>query len=130
MTDGVWKTRRAQTLEACAEAAARTGFTVIAQMPRMAEFYRKRVNEQLRAARSSGDPVSLNDAKAKLEMLTWVDGWLRGPVDLWSYSEDERQRKHADTMNWHLSMIGYSLRYLVRAYADHPQFRPEWGVSE
>lgn len=125
MTDGVWKTYRAWTIEACAEVASRSGMDIIALMPRMAEFYRKRVNEQLRAARKSGDQVSLSDAKAKLEFLRWVDSWTSAPGRSWAI---DGLTSH-DMAN-HLSMIGYSLRYLVRAYADHPQFRSEWGASE
>lgn len=126
----VVKTRRAEIIDACNEAAKESGLTIIGQMPRMAEFYRKRVNEQLRAARVAGDQLSLNDAKAKLEMLRWVDGWVDWPVRSWPHGASRQERRVAAEMTAHLSMIGYSLRYLVRAYADHPQFRPEWGVSE
>lgn len=115
------KTYRAGTIENCVEAARRSGMDVIAYMPRMAEFYRKRVNEQLRAGRAAGDELAVNDATAKLEFLRWVDSWMSAPGR--SYTLDSRI---APEMNQHLSVIGYSLRYLVRAYADHPQFRNEW----
>lgn len=114
------KTYRAEIIEACNLAAESSGFPIIAQMPVMAEFYRKRTNEQLRAARASGDATALADAKAKLELLRWVDGWLSGPRDTWPA---ERDPTHAYHMNAQLSMIGYALRHLVRAYCDHPQFR-------
>lgn len=123
------KTYRAEMIEACEAAAESSGLDILAQMPRMAEFYRKRANEQLRAARASGDSLSLADARAKLELLRWVDGWLRGPRDTWPAhgQEDARYRDHRFRMNKDLAMIGYSLRYLVRAYAEHPQFRAEWA---
>lgn len=122
-----FKTSRAEIIEACDQAAKSSGFGIIGQMPRMAEFYRKRVNEQLRAARTSGDPMAVADAKAKLEFLRWTEGWLRGPRDTWPAGVDPA---HAYRMNTDLSMIGYALRYLVRAYADHPQFRPEWRPED
>lgn len=117
------KTYRAEVIEACERAAESSGFAVIGHMPRMAEFYRKRANEQLRAARSAGDPTGVADAKAKLELLRWAESWMDGPRDKWPSGGD---RDHAYRMNQDLSMIGYALRYLVQAYADHPQFRPEW----
>ncbi len=120
------KTRRAETIEACAEAARQSGADIIAHMPRMAEFYRKRVNEQLRAARAAGDQTSINDAKAKLEMLRWIDGWIGWPVNNWPRDKGGQERRVAAEMAGHLSMIGYSLRYLVRAYDGHPRFRKEW----
>jgi hypothetical protein len=43
------KTYRAEIIEACEEAARTSGHAIIGHMPRMAEFYRKRTNEQLRA---------------------------------------------------------------------------------
>lgn len=122
------KTYRAEIIEACEKAAETSGHAIIAQMPRMAEFYRKRTNEQLRAARAAGDPLSIADAKAKLEFLRWVDGWVRGPRDTWAARDTENQRVHAYRMNTDLSMIGYALRYLVRAYAEHSQFRREWAA--
>jgi len=118
------KTYRAEIIEACEQAAESSGFEIIAQMPRMAEFYRKRTNEQLRAARSCADPLLLADARAKLELLRWVDGWLHGPRDTWPAGSTDPA--HAYRMNTELSMIGYALRFLIHAYADHPQFRPEW----
>jgi hypothetical protein len=118
------KTLRAEIIEACIQAAESSGSPVIAQMPRMAEFYRKRTNEQLRAARASGDSVALADAKAKLELLRWAESWMRGPRDTWPLSRSSRD--HAERMNQELMMIGFALQYLVRAYSDHPQFRPEW----
>lgn len=117
------KTRRAEIIEACEQAATSSGIAVLAHMPRMAEFYRKRANEQLRAARASGDPVAVADAKAKLELLRWAEGWMRGPLETWGGHTDA---PHVHRMNQDLSMIGYALQYLVQAYADHPQFRPEW----
>jgi hypothetical protein len=116
-------TYRAEIIEACNQAAESSGFTIIAQMPLMAEFYRKRTNEQLRAARAADDATAVADAKAKLELLGWVDGWLHGPRDKWPTGVDPA---HAYAMNTDMSMIGYALQYLVRAYSDHPQFRPEW----
>lgn len=115
------KTYRAETIENCAEAARRSGMDVIALMPRMAEFYRKRVNEQLRAARAAGDEVSARDAKAKLEFLRLVDSWTSGPGRSWSL-----EGPTAYDMANHLSMIGYSLRYLIQAHVEHPDFRNEW----
>ena len=123
------KTRRAEIIEACEDAARTSGHAIIAQMPRMAEFYRKRANEQLRAARASGDALSKADAKAKLELLRWVDGWLGGPLYTWPWRDTEEARRHAYQMNTDLSMIGYALRHLVQAYADHSQFRPEWRME-
>jgi hypothetical protein len=105
-------------------AAESSGQPVIARMPLMAEFYRKRVNERLRAGRSAGDPAVMADAKARLEFLRWAESWMRGPRDTWpvtNYGAD-----HADRMNGDLAMIGYALQFLIRAYSDHPQFRPEW----
>lgn len=121
------KTYRAEIIEACDAAARASGLDVIAQMPRMAEFYRKRANEQLRAARAAEDAPGVADAQAKLELLLWVDSWLRGPRDTWPVTRDP---DHAYLMNTRLSMIGYALRHLVRAYSDHPQFRPEWRAEE
>jgi hypothetical protein len=115
------KTRRAEIIEACERAASTSGQPIIAQMPRMTEFYRKRVNEQLRIARTKGDSVVVADAKAKLGFLRWAEGWMRGPLDTWP-----TPGSHADAMNGDLSMIGYSLRYLIQAHAGHPRFRSEW----
>lgn len=115
------KTYRAETIENCAEAARRSGMDIIALMPRMAEFYRKRVNEQLRTARSAGDEVSVRDARAKLEFLRWVDSWTSAPGRSWSVGGSS-----AYDMANHLSMIGYSLRYLIQAYVEHVDFRNEW----
>jgi hypothetical protein len=115
------KTYRAVTIENCAEAARRTGLEIIAHMPRMAEFYRKRANEQLRTARAAGDQASVRDAKAKLGFLRWVDNWTSSPARSWSLDG-----KAAYDMANHLSMIGYSLRYLIQAYAEHADFRNEW----
>lgn len=120
------KTYRAEIIEACDEAARTSGHAIIGQMPRMAEFYRKRANEQLRAARAAGDLTAVADAKAKLELLRWTEGWMRGPRDTWPTGADVA---HAYRMNTDLSMIGYALRHLVRAYADHPKFNPAWSVE-
>jgi hypothetical protein len=117
----VRRTYRARLIEACELHAEKSGQPILAHMPRMAEFYRKRANEQLRAARRSGDAIALADARAKLALLRWVDSWLYGTVHTWQPGEDV-----AYTMNRSLAMIGYSLRHLVGAYADHPQFRAEW----
>ena len=118
------KTDRAEIIEACERAAKSSGNAIIAHMPRMAEFYRKRTNEQLRAGRAAEDPELIADARAKLELLHWVDGWLRGPRDTWSAGSTDPA--HACRMNTYLSMIGYAVQFLIRAYADHPQFRAEW----
>lgn len=122
---------RATVIAACTQAAESSGFAIIAQMPLMAEFYRKRVNEQLRAARTSSDQVALSDAKAKLELLRWVDGWMRGPRDTWPSRTPTTPdlTAHIYRMNTQLSIIGYALRYLVQAHADHPQFRTEWAKT-
>jgi hypothetical protein len=120
------KTYRAEIIEACEEAARTSGHAIIGHMPRMAEFYRKRTNEQLRAARAAGDAAAIADAKAKLELLRWAEGWMRGARDTWPTGVDT---DHAYRMNTDLSMIGYALRYLVRAYADHPKFNPAWAVE-
>lgn len=118
------KTHRAEIIEACEQAAQSSGFPIIAHMPRMAEFYRKRINEQLRAARASGDRTALADAKAKLELVRWAESWMGGPRDTWP--ADRVDPAHAYNMNGDLSMIGHAMRYLIMAYSDHPQFRPEW----
>lgn len=115
------KTLRAEIIEACAQAAELSGSPIIAQMPLMAEFYRKRANEQLRVGRASGDTTSIADAKAKLQLLRWAESWMRGPRDTWPAGH-----VIADQMNRELSMIGFALRHLVRAYSEHPKFRPEW----
>lgn len=115
------KTRRAGIIDACERAAGASGLPIIADMPRMAEFYRKRVNEQLRAGRAAGDGAVVADAKAKLEFLHWADSWTAGPHDTWS-------DLIADAMSRDLAMIGYALRYLIQAHVDHPQFRTEWRV--
>jgi hypothetical protein len=120
------KTYRAEIIEACEEAARTSGHAIIEQMPRMAEFYRKRTNERLRAARAAGDAAGIADAKAKLELLRWAEGWMRGARDTWPTGVD---KDHAYRMNTDLSMIGYALRHLVRAYADHPKFNPAWAVE-
>lgn len=119
-----WPTRRAETIDGCAEAARLSGFAIIGHMPRMTEFYRKRANEQLRAARKSGDADLVADAKAKLDFIGWAENWMRGPIDTWPYQGVPDS--HYQHMNSELSMIGYSLQKLIQAYARHADFREEW----
>lgn len=125
----VVKTRRAETIEACERVAEMTGIEIIAHMPRMVEFYRKRANEQLRAGRAASDAQVIADAKAKLDLVRWAESWTSWPIDSWPGQDTEQARNVSYAMSGNLSMIGYALRKLVQAYVDHPQFRPEWLSS-
>lgn len=115
-------TTRASNIEACAKMADASGRDVIRHMVRMAEFYRRRANEQLRAARAVQDQVAMVDARSKLEYLRWVDGWISAPArGAWKVEDPIATR-----MNNDLAMIGHSLQRLLKPYADHPGFLKEW----
>lgn len=112
-------------------------YPVIDHLPAMCRFMRRRMTEDARAARRSGDAVLaalvLADVRSRRELLDFVESWIqaRGDDGRWSFAGDDRATQDGRYwMDAQLSMLGYAVRRLVRRYNAHPRYRPEWEGSD